>query len=488
MKEFSINEYTALRKSAKEDFEQYFDRKTGKITILEKQVFMWDGTSLFRKQDFHAKVKKHNEQFGKGFSKYTINAGRSKTLDAMIDLLMSRLYVGQVSMDGYVSSSFAGLKERAGYKDAKSAHQHINTFVLTNVCQIRNIEESKEIGKSGFKYQTFEFRINPYFLPFLNEVYKDLWDCYTMWEDSPMVSLDLEKETMQAKKDDKQIQTNETREKLLQIVKSDKQILFESLLEKSQEEQDAYFVGLLTSLGRKIEHTDRRNTSKLLQEFHAFKNKRNNIYEKIWNVNRQQPKSKPAQATEQRTALGFTVQASQTATATAQQSAPAFTNTKEIDKELAKEEFNPNLRNHDISKETSDPRVQNIYKQVLASKNPMYEDRPIPKPIKTPMPMPSRNSERPPASNIWEELEKDKINRQQQQTKQINRHNNIFNELQQKVITTLIKTVNPNTLYEHELTMLQKLDILELTENYINQSDIDYNKFQNSEWIWNLKT
>lgn len=476
---------------------------------LHRDFFLYDGKESDAKQIFlKNKQRFFNSQFFgiKGFSKNKISTSRRVLLEDLITVFKQKNAVSQVSVDGFCKTSFSYIDKMRNDKETGKTRKELlgsvtmdrldtakpsefGMLVRSNIIQIREVTSCAEKStQNKYSYTTFEFRINPEYIPFVDALNNEIWADLSCWQNNEVEMVDLANSPHQAKQAEKQAQTNEIREKLLQIVKSDKQILFESLLKlESPEEQDAYFVGLITSLGNKVTYSDRRNTSKLLQEFHAFKNKRNNIYEKIWNVNRQQPKPKPAQASEQRTALGFSVAtASQTATATAQQSAPVFTNTKETDKELAKEEFNPHLRNHDISKETSDPRLQNVYKQVLASKKPIYEDRPIPKEVKTPMPMPSRNNERPASIDLKAELEKDRMVRQQQQT---NRHDHKLTEQQIQTLKTLILIINDTTKLKQAYPDKQPYELIEIydiVDFYEKQKD--YNFTEVPQWIWNLKT
>lgn len=281
-------------------FKSRYFVKTGAWQIIESESpFAYDGKKgNYRKNFYTAKAKEFNEDFAdaKYVTGYKMTETRISTLSVLFDCFFSNLVVGQVDAEGYVKTSFAYLSQKAGREAscfrkrllgsvsvrnfAKNKPAKMGHLVRNNIVQIRNVIKSEECSaKNGFHYTTFEFRINPEYMAFIDDRTRQIWTELSLWKDIEIEKIDIVESPRQAAQDAKRAQAEEVRASFIEKTKSKKEEIFDYLFDKSQTFIKEYFDDQVKKLGLYATHKDHYMIVKLQLEFYEWQRQKVNPFE-----------------------------------------------------------------------------------------------------------------------------------------------------------------------------------------------------------------
>ena len=210
---------------AQQEFkENYFDFQNGSWWLREDNIFRYDGKGANDVQGnfFKTKADAFNEQFGcvKVRKGLRFSKERIETLQPLFKEFVRQFKFGKVSIEGYVKTSFSHLStmermECSAFKKrilgnasvryfAKSKPESHGHLLRNNIIQIKNITQSADCSvKNGFYYATFEYRINPEYMPFIDDKTRQVWKELSLWKDAPTVKIDIANAPTQAKYEEK---------------------------------------------------------------------------------------------------------------------------------------------------------------------------------------------------------------------------------------------------------------------------------------------
>lgn len=293
-----------LTQAQQEFKDNYFDFQNGSWRLINDNIFSYDGKGGRRdpRTDFFKKkADAFNEQFtGAKVPKFIrFTEERVNTLYHLFKEFLHQFELGQVDICGYVRTSFAHLSKEARLESsafrkrilgkasvrsfAKSKPETHGHLLRNNIIQIKNIVKSTDCSvKNGFHYTTFEYRINPEYMPFIDDKTRQVWKELSLWKDAPTVKIDIANAPTQAKYEEKRQNAIKTRAHIESIFGSDQEQLFEELYEMNARQQDAFFQNKRRALGIYASKKDCDKLGNLIRQFLEYSNAKTNIFRGIF--------------------------------------------------------------------------------------------------------------------------------------------------------------------------------------------------------------